>query len=319
MGGYLPLELNEGKEYFSDIDESYISRFNSGRAALYVALQYLRPKRVWVPVFYCPDVIRMLEQVSIEIKYYYIDEELMPKNLNCHEGDAIIVVNYYGILDRKIFNFIINKNNIIIDNSMAFFCKPILRPGIYNVYSCRKFIGVSDGAYLIGEKFECTITKMITSYQTSSFLLKSLECGTNAAYEENRENEEHLKNNYATMSYLTRRILQNADYATIKEKRKRNFMYIHQKLNKFQKLNFSLDGEYPYCYPLYLDADIRTQLISNHIYIPTIWKECIDKELESLPEGKYSKYIHCLPVDQRYDQTDMEYMCKVIQVLMEEK
>ena len=40
--------------------------------------------------------------------------------------------------------------NIIIDNTQAFFSRPL--PEIDTFYTCRKFFGVADGAYLYTDK-----------------------------------------------------------------------------------------------------------------------------------------------------------------------
>ena len=78
-----------------------------------------------------------------------MDEGLHPvlEERTLPEGEYLYLVNYYGQLtDDKIRKYKKIYGNIIVDHTHAFFQKPL--PGVDTLYSCRKFLGVSDGAYL---------------------------------------------------------------------------------------------------------------------------------------------------------------------------
>ena len=74
--------------------------------------------------------------------------------MDLNEKDCVLIVNYFGLMDKNIQKFIESYNNIniIIDNTQAFFSNPVWKDKVYNVYSCRKFIGVPDGGYLISKR-----------------------------------------------------------------------------------------------------------------------------------------------------------------------
>ena len=76
------------------------------------------------------------------------------KNEICNGMCAIVVVNFYGVFFPINDYCWIPTRSLIIDNTQAFYEPP--RKGAYNVYSCRKFFGVSDGAYLIKEGIQVT-------------------------------------------------------------------------------------------------------------------------------------------------------------------
>lgn len=313
MGGYLPLELRDTGEYFRGIPDEWIGRYDCGRTALYAAIQALGAKKVWIPYFYCPSVWKFLSDLGIELKAYHINEELLPGDIPENTDDVVLIINYYGILDGKVKEYVQTHRNIIIDNALSFYSTPIIRQDIMNMYSCRKFFGVSDGAYLIGMSEQKLELKSGESNQRASFLLKSIECGTNAAYADSLKNEELFGSGFYSMSKLTYRILKSIDYEGVKQKRINNFHYLHKRMKKWQKLNV-LEEDYPaYCYPLLLDEDIRSKLIEQKMYIPTLWKELICDKFEGTLEYKFSKNLLCLPMDQRYGIEEMEYMCSVIE------
>ena len=77
--------------------------------------------------------------------------------------EYLYVVNYYGQLTkRKVLELKHRFAQIILDNTQAFFQKPL--DGIDTIYSCRKFFGVPDGAYLstnkrLSEELEIDISR----------------------------------------------------------------------------------------------------------------------------------------------------------------
>ncbi len=310
MGGYLPLELQNGKEYFRDIPEKSISRYNSGKTAIYVALKSFNANRVWVPYFYCPSVLTMLRDEGFEVKYYFITKELLPENID--DDDAIILVNYYGIIEKKLYSFAEGRTKIIIDNSQAFFSPPLDCEGVLNVYSCRKFVGVGDGGYLIGSGQKNVSFEQDVSYERSMFLLKAIECGINGAYQESLRNEVALDRGFAKMSELTKGILDGIDYESVSKRRKENFAYVHNRMKNIQRLEVDDIAIAAYCYPLLLDVDIRSRVIEKKIYVPTLWKELIEDTFENKLEYCLAKNVLCLPIDQRYDICHMNEMCDII-------
>ena len=125
IGGYFQLEEMPGEEYYPDL-----YRVNLGRTALLWLLKSRRCRKILLPYFLCESVVHTCQENQIETEFYHLNEKLevlYPKE-QLPEGEYL----YYG--------------NIIVDHTHAFFQKPL--KGIDTLYSCRKFWGVSDGAYL---------------------------------------------------------------------------------------------------------------------------------------------------------------------------
>jgi hypothetical protein len=262
----------------------------------------------------------MLERLDgVELIPYYLNDELLPDNISQQDDDAVILVNYYGIMDTWIHAYVEGKTRIILDSTQAFFFPPIIREGIFNIYSCRKFIGVSDGAYLIGPgQIKLELKRDISSVRCAH-LLKSIEMGTNAAYGESVKNEELLGDEFLAMSELTRRILCSVDYGELKERRRRNWEYVHRRMRPVQRLQIETPSESYFCYPLKPDRDIRDDVVARKIYVPTLWKVLISEKFEHRVEYDMAKYTLCLPIDQRYGEVEMEQMCDIIYEILDEK
>lgn len=316
-GGYLPLELQYKKEYY-DFDSTHIIKTNSGITALYCALMTVKPKKIFLPYFICPTVDNLIDQMDIIAERYNIDNNFQPVNLKCSEDDCVILVNYFGINTSMIEAFYPRFSKVIIDNTQAFFSKPVFAKNVYNIYSCRKFIGTSDGGYLIGENLPDFELEKDMSSERSSFLMKQYEVGINGAYPDSLNNYKQIKDNRKSMSDFTKKLLGSVDYDFIKNRRKKNFLELHKVLGNTNSLSISIsDIDIPYSYPYMIDESIRSKLIENKIYIPWIWKEKIIDFNDRLSEYYFCNIYH-LPVDQRYDETDMNYIAKVVLKLREE-
>lgn len=319
IGGYLPLELSERAGFFDYIPKEYIYEVNTGRTAIWCAIKSMSIDRIFVPFFYCPDVINMIKSMNIEVTFYNISVDLLPSNVRCESKDAIILVNYYGIVGKKLELLIEKYDNVIVDQAHAFYYPPILRKGVFNVYSCRKFFGVSDGAYLVGREIKRQNLEKDISYMRIEHLVKSLECGTNQAYTENKFNENQIGKKKLSMSVLTRKILGNIDYLEVAKKRRRNFEILHNEFRDIQMMNIEESNSVPYVYPLKLPIGIHMELVAKKIYIPLLWKEMLTTQPKESIEYIYAATVLPLPIDQRYNEDDMKYLVDEVKNIYQDK
>lgn len=323
MGGYLPLELVKGKNWFSDIQDENKWALNTGRTAIWAAIVSMHPQRLFVPYYYCPDVIEMIRSLRIPVSFYHITEDLLPDKMDLQsftDRDGLILVDYFGILHQQLVSWTEQFPNIIFDFCHSFYTAPIMKDGVYNVYSCRKFFGVGDGAYLIAKNIEKCELEQDSSSSRSLHLLISLEKGTNAAYQENKSNEAEIGKEHLTMSVLTEAILNGTDYERVAFLRNRNYSFLRNRLSHLQKLS-SPSGEniIPYCFPLLLDKDIHGKLVERKIYTAYLWKWLHDSEWNGTIEQRYSMCLLPLPLDQRYSESDLEWMCRQIEEVVSEE
>lgn len=323
-GGYIGFELEKKEEYYLENKLNMkIKSLNSARSALLYCLKINKITKIYCPYYICESVINSLKENNIEILFYELDDNLFPKNIEEFLDEYIIWPNYFGIFSSEIINKKFRKNKkVILDNTQAFFSQPI--EDKISIYSCRKFFGVPDGAYLIAKNLIDEDIENEVSYNKISFLFKSIELGTNEGYLEHLENEKKLeKNKIIGMSKLTKQLLCTYDYEKIKNIRQQNFLYLHKKLEDYNQIAYLIDVNNinaPMVYPFLIEIeDMREYLIKNKIYIPNWWGYLLEIVPRETLEYKMSKYLLPLPIDQRYSEIDMEYIGNIIIKFIEER
>lgn len=311
FGGYMPLELNRGSEYYNYTSADML-RLNNGRAAIITAVKDGEFNKVYLPLYLCYSVTTALANAGINFEYYNIDNNFLPININIKDDEVLLWPNYYGVQSyNHIDNLVRRYKNLIIDNTQAFFSEPIL--SVYNIYSCRKFFGVSDGAYLIHNNLKKQDLYDSKSYSTSMYLSKSIECGTNAAYSESLENEKRVEEEaVSNMSLLTRRLMSSIDYKGCILKRNQNYSILQKYLDKYNMLKLQDNINAPMVYPLLLENDFRQNLVSKRIFVSQWWKWIINLDIANEWEQLLAKNLLPLPIDQRYSCEDMEQLAKLI-------
>jgi len=200
---------------------------------------------------------------------------------------------------------------------MAFFAKPLLAPGVYNIYSCRKFFSVPDGGYIVSQSLQKIPLEKDVSCRRARSLLTALELGENAAYKEQQSGEQELIENRKSMSLLTERMLAAIDFDDARQRRRANFEALDRILSPFQQ--FPLGPEVtavPQFYPLLVSEDVRSLLISHKIFVPLMWRRLMDAPHKGSCEQLFAQYLLCLPIDPVYSIRDMEYIGGTVSALL---
>lgn len=318
FGGYLPLELRAGQEWYTEKRLGLgMARVNSGRTAILVALRHLGARRVFLPSYYCPSVTDFLHKEGYEVSFYPLGADLLPRLEDCNPqaGDALLLADYFGFSGDFIRELIPQYERVVVDNALAFYSGPVAREGVVSIYSCRKFFGVSDGAYAIGVGVEQPPFETDCSSGRASHLVRSIEFGTNAAYKESVVNEDLLGTGCRLMSGLTRRILDSVDYESVRQARRRNFRKLDDLLAEAQELTVRLpEGAVPSGYPLLTKRPLRQALVARHVYVPRMWSPWIGNSNVDKASAEYlfSNNMSYLPIDQRYDESDMTVLAGIV-------
>ncbi len=316
VGSFIEMQFPKGLEYYKG--DTNIARLNSGRAAIWHALRVLGCEVIWLPYYQCGSVREFLLRKGIEIKYYNIDKKFNPINLDAVEKEAVLLVNYFGIMSTSRMQVLAKQYvNVIIDNSQSFFSKPI--EGCMNVYSARKFVGVPDGAYVIGENANMYVDEYEQCYSsdTSLFLLQRIEYGCEGkTYQTRTINEERIDTEDAKrMSMLTRSILDGTDYNYIFTKRQENFSVASSLFGTINQFNPSLyydEGCVPMVYPLVVEDDSLLQKLLDHKHFQGHWWNYLLKEVaKDSFEYWLSRYIIPITIDQRYSKTELRHLREV--------
>jgi len=115
------------------------------------------------------------------------------------------------------------------------------------------------------------------------------------------------------MSKITRQIMSSINYSDIKNIRERNFLFLHSFLVGYNELQIDisyLNG--PMFYPFLNTLELKTKLIANKIYVPTLWRNALESAENGSFEHGLTNNLLALPIDQRYAIEDMKFILKII-------
>jgi hypothetical protein len=311
IGGYFELELSRGEEYHSDA-----IRLNTGRNAFEYILRAKKYNKVYLPYYTCDVMLEPITKLNLDYEFYFIDSNFVPifNYSNVQENEVFVYNNYFGICDEQTREVAAQCKNLIIDNSQAFYSKPIKCVDTFN--SPRKFFGLPDGSYLYTDKLLDFNLEKDISYKRCEHLLGRIDTTAEQHFQIYKENSKTLCNQpIKEMSNLTKRLLSSIDYKTISDKRRKNFNIIHNELGKRNKLEFNISSkEVPMIYPFLVlnGSKLKRELIANKIYVATYWPNVLNWAEKDSFEYNITNNLLALPIDQRYSEDDMYRIIEII-------
>lgn len=317
IGGYFELELNEGFERHSDA-----IKLNSGQYALEYILKARKYRKAYIPYYICDSVLQPFKRLGVEYEFYNINEKLEPAiELQPKDNEAVLYVNYFGLKNRKAETFCHAYKNTILDCTQAFYSEKGNRYDDKSIqcdtlYSCRKYFGVPDGAYLYTD---CMLDEEIPqdeSFDRLTFLTKRIDRSAQEAYADFHANDEALaKVGMRRMSRLTEKMMRSIDYSAKANKRIHNFHVLDDALSVTNRFKWDMDyGTVPMVYPYYVEdgAQLRQYLIINQVFCARYWPNVLEWCKPDSLEYHLAEDLVCIPIDQRYGEEDMQHIIDVI-------
>ena len=308
IGGFLELEGNPYSFYPDAVE------LNSGRNALRYIIRVNAYSSLAIPRYICPAVPQALKNEGCRIVYYSIDENLCPLDVP-PDPIPLLYVNYFGLKSEFAHHLSVTRSRLILDNSQAFFFN-IAK--IDALYSPRKFFGVPDGGYAIVSNKSLALTlEQDCSNGRCSHLLQRAEGKLDQAYSNFQLNEVLIESlPLQKMSVVTKRLLSMIDYMWCAQKRRKNFVVLHDLLGSFNMLSLKLEvDDVPLVYPLLLPSDssmVKEKLLRMKIFIPTFWSGMLETENMRAFERSLESNLLPLPLDHRYSQEDVANVAKCV-------
>ncbi len=314
IGGYLELD----SYHLPMLHEGAVA-LNCGRNALIYLLRAKRIRQIRIPRFCCDTVAAACRKAQVPYAYYDIDEHWLPEQQKLAADEWLYVVNFYGQLDDPTLQALVTRyQRVIVDHAQAYFQMPL--DGVDTLYTCRKFFGVADGAFLYTDTKLAEPLERDASLARMQFVLGRYEQNAAAFYAQAAENNELFADEpVRTMSKLTENLLHALDYDEIKRRRTENFAFLHEQLKGENPLQLVVP-EGAFMYPLYLPdgAAVRKKLQAQKIFVPTLWPDVFDICTEDMRAYDMAKNILPLPCDQRYDICDMQYVLRALRAAQNE-
>ena len=309
IGGYFSLELPKREEYHKDA-----LRLNTGRNCLEYILKARGYNKVYLPYYTCAVVLEPFKKLGIPYEFYHIDINFeISDRFALKANEALLYVNYYGLKQRYVEQLAEKTGEcLIVDNTQAFYARPI--SGIDTFYTCRKFFGVPDGAYLYTEKKLDEEMEQDLSYERMTFLNKRIDLDAEAAYGDFQNLSKLLVGQpIKLMSNLTRRLMQSIDYKMVAQRRRENYFQLHEALATTNNLHLALETDavpmvYPFLAPI---KGLREKLIDNKIFVARYWPNVLEWSTKDDVDYFLAYQMQPLPIDQRYGKDDMDIIIRL--------
>lgn len=311
-------------------------KYASGRAALYQILmsKKLTTCKVWLPDWLCESMIDAVHKTGIDYGYYRLGadlrmdvEQFVEENKPISENDAIVLVNYFGLVDvdqtiqqlrdKKVFSVIIE------DDVQALFSFLDGKPHAadYRFTSLRKSIAAPDGG-LVWTKYPMPVANKENTFapvKLKGALIKggSKDGDPDEAYLRCFEKGEVLiEENYESMmSRESQNIFAATNLEEVAQCRRRNAQYLIKELQ-----TIGIESLLPLkndCVPLFVPIaindrdDLRRTLRKHAIFCPVHWP--LRDDMMHLETGAFmAEHELSLVIDQRYTLEDMQCMMDVI-------
>ncbi len=299
---------------------------------LYYHLKTGKWKRLFVPIYFCYEVIDSIRETGIELVFYNDyplanDNEVISK-INFREGDVLLRMNYFGLREYR------DNSNIPVDviedhshninsdwakNSNADWC----------VASLRKTLPLPDGGIIWSPKGykipKVSITeshrKLVELRYNAMIQKRDYLLNKNVSKDEYRRKYIESENLFvgsevSGMSFTSKELIKNIPI-DIDSYKKENFLQISRLLKEYDItiLNPEYGNKYPFSVVLLFNSEknrdyIRSYLLNNKVYTAILWEirnqDCRSEILD------FSKRMLSLHIDFRYSLNDIELVCSKI-------
>lgn len=301
IGGYFGFEQLAGREYYPTL-----TALNTARNSLLYLIRARHITKLYIPFYLCGSVADLCRREGCEFEHYPAGRDFMPVfTRSLSSGEYLYVVNYYGQITNDIASDLKARHgNIILDNVQAFFQEP--PEGIDTIYSCRKFFGVPDGAYLSTDsRLEAELDCDHSAGRMTHILGRCEGRSASDYYNDFKKNDESFRElPLLKMSWLTHNLLGAIDYGRVITTRNSNYETLSLLLSEHNALKIKRPFA-PFAYPFYVrdGMAIKKRLAERKIYVATLWPDALECGDEVSQD--YAANILPLPCDQRYNREDM--------------
>ena len=310
--------------------------YASGRHAIDAIVYQEGWKRMWVPAYFCYEVIQHIRLLGIEIIFYNDhplrkDDDLLVRSLPYQEGDVLLRMNFFGLRSKRSNEGI--PVSVVEDHSHALLSSWALNSDAdWCIASVRKSFPVAIGGILwsplkmkLPSQIEPTDScNQLVGIRYEAMQMKRKYLETNGEKidkdsfrEKYIQTEEMLdKLPLSGMDKESKDIFLKADYKRWTDLRTANWEIATNILDKRFSILKSVDEDWsPFSIIFVCNSDdermaLRQHLIQNRIYPAILWKVPEDSCFsDALDFSNRMLSVHC---DARYNRQQIEEMCSLI-------
>ena len=329
---YLPIQENPVRtivRYYPDA-----VYYADGRQALLDLYRQNRWKRLWVPEYFCYEVLSSIERDGIRLKFYsdypLADDYDALLSLPYQDGDVLLRVNYFGLRAKRSNRDIAvpviedHTHDLIGDwakNSDADWC----------IASLRKTLPLAEGGILWSPKgLKLQSMPALTSENELLASVRWSAMRTKALYLNNQIEDKQAfrrdlvstedkfdKIEISAIDNESSEYIKQFDVAQWYKLKEENRVILKEKVQECHPMAV-LEAESadcnPFSFTMLFDSaedrnDFRSFLIHHDVYPAILWNVPNNKNLEVVDFSERMLSIHC---DARYSKSEMIQLANII-------
>jgi hypothetical protein len=314
---------------------------STGRSALsfvITAIERRNPKIkkiALIPSFTCHTVAVPFRKMGYSLHTFQISNDLTSNITDILEaqertGASIILLHrYFGfdtLLDFSTLISILNKREVVLieDVTQCIYSRFPHSGADYQIGSIRKWNSVPDGGFAVCKNghftdkptiqdYEFLRVKVEASYQKYYYLFENK--GTKQEFLSKFSKAEEMlekQESFFMISDLSMQIQSNQDTTQLVTRRRNNYKQLASSIINIGEIRLLFpelqENVTPLFLPIYVSKRNQLQrlLCKDLIYAPIIWPKVLQDLSVCDQAEEFYEHLLCLPIDQRYDELDME-------------
>lgn len=322
-------DYRDDSAFFRHYSEAHF--YASGRHALEALYKQQKWKRIWIPDYFCYEVINYFLSNGLNIVFYK-DNPIMDRkeytDLDFQDGDALLRVNYFGFRAKRS-----NANipmPVVEDHTHDLIGQwAIQSDADWCVASLRKTLPVAMGGMLWSPKGrELPMSVKLTETCSHVAKVRYQAMKMKANYLKNGGDKEAFREKYIkTEEAIDEMALSGIDSESYNiitgfnvqlwtEIKQDNWRIVQKNIGeRFNIIPYEdKTGVHPFSIIILFDNNqarerFRKYLIQNNIYPAILWQIPDTASKDSVDFGNRMLSIHC---DARYSLASIERMCEII-------
>jgi dTDP-4-amino-4,6-dideoxygalactose transaminase len=336
IGGEQWFDINLFKNEINNFENADYTFSSGGQSSINFIVRQLKLKDdevMLLPSYLCPTIVWNLERNKVNFHFYKIRGDLsidigdLDEKIGKYNARAVFFIDYFGFYhDSKTRGFLISlkeRGIAVIEDAVQmlwFSRQDFIGDFVFNSY--RKFLPI-DGSIVLSEaagKFESVLDEYYEYMNTARLKITAYVkygLGNIEDFVElySKADEVYGKSTAINgMTEISRYLLNKVDVESIGEVRRRNFCYLHDKLADQDNIKplFSkgmLGINIPIGFPVMIRNrdNVKSALRQKAIYCPAHWPILDEPWVRDFSESIWlAENILTLPIDQRYEECDMD-------------
>lgn len=301
-------------------------------------------KKVLIPAYTCQTVITPFEEAGWQCEYYSIHKDLridsdhLLTSIEKYHPSLVVVHPYFGMdlndEEMEALNIIEEQGiTVVLDMTQCLFSTKQYPFASFVVASYRKWMPIPDGGYLKNianvakivqpeeENDDFTERELAAMYLRGQYFDNGEQLTKAISIKLSKAADHIAESNIAPhkMSQVSYNLMQNENQEFNQQRRFENYTYLYNNIiesGKITKVCKDMSGvtTAPLYFTIYVKNRpvLQRQLAQDSIYAPVIWPIEDNRVLVNDDVKYIYDYILAIPIDQRYEEKDMERVVKII-------